>query len=118
MLDLAQVSSERVEPDLMDYLMAPSGVQSMAPENWEEVWQTVVRETEWPIAVCSSEGGTTFECVVCRHAGRAETTMTVSHLCHSDCRKALSETVDPKSLLGVILQVACESPPKVHVLCK
>ena len=41
MLDLIHVSSKKIGPDLMDYLMAPFGVQSMAPETWEEAWSLV-----------------------------------------------------------------------------
>ena len=93
MLDLTHVSSAKVNPELMDYLSAPPGVQTMAPENWDEVWQIIHDEKEFPIKLNSVNG--TFECVICRDAGCAETTMNMSHVCYSEqCRKYMSK--DPK----------------------
>ena len=113
--DLTQVRSSDMEPDLMEYLMAPSGVQTMVPENWEAVWQFIHREDRAKSLIVSSRvnGIDTFECKICRDAGRATTTMSMSHLCHSDCQQALSETVDSGSLLGALVHCACKCPPKV-----
>ena len=40
----------------MDYLMAPSGVQTMVPETWDEVWQTVQGDEEALIETVWEEG--------------------------------------------------------------
>ena len=117
MLDLTQVRSTP-EPDLMEYLMAPPVVQSLAPETWEAVWQTISHEEQWLIATERAEGKTTLQCVICRDAGGSKdnATMNIAHLCFSKCQKAISEKVDQKSLLGAILECARESPPKVYAV--
>ena len=56
MLDFTQVSSEQICPDLVDYLMAPSGVQIMVPETWGEVWQAVQGDEEALIETVWEEG--------------------------------------------------------------
>ena len=112
MLDLTQVSSEHICPDLMDYLMAPSGVQTMVPETWDEVWQTVQGDEEALIETVWEEGKQVFRCTTCRNC----TVMNLSHLCFSGCVSHFRPRVDPKSLFGAILKCAQESRPKVYVV--
>ena len=70
MLDLTQVSSEHICPDLMDYLTAPSGVQTMVPETWDEVWQTVQGDEEALIETVWEGGNRCSDAPLARTAQR------------------------------------------------
>ena len=112
MLDLTQVSSNKVGPDLMDYLMAPSGVQSMAPETWEEAWSSVANNNQTLVASTVIDGEPALSCTTCGNG----TVMNLSHLCFSNCVNHFRPQVDTKSLFGAILKCAQENQPKVYVV--
>ena len=116
MLDLTQVSSTQIDPDLIDYLMAPSGMQSMVPEIWEDVWQTIIDEEKLFITTNGVKGNMSMECKICKDAGLAETMMSLSHICNSACQTIMSEKVTPNSIFSAMLECAGKSPPKVYFI--
>ena len=107
MLDLSQVRSEQLDPELMDHLMAPSGVQLIAPENWETVWQIV--QQDMPAVI---DGEPALSCTICGNG----TVMNLPHLCFSGCVDRFRPRVDPNTLFGAIVKCAQDSRPKVYVI--
>ena len=112
MLDLSQVSSEQLDPELMDYLMAPSGVQLMAPETWEAVWQNVQQDEEELIMPAVIDGEPALTCTICGNG----TVMNLPHLCFSGCVDRFRPRVDPNTLFGAVVKCAQDSRPKVYVV--
>ena len=104
-LSSAALAVPDVDLDLLEYATSPESVQSLAPENWQSIFD-ICREQNSHFIVSR---GSTFYCSLC------DTVISFRHLASPRCRKNRENLIksggsSPSGLYDAILTAAAELP--------